>query len=130
VTTGADPVVGLAQVLSVFVGAATAVMIAPYLMVFVAGCAGGILGLMDWRKCTVLEGAAYVLGMGALAWMFAGTGAEYIAAHWVKIEDKHILAPVATGIGWVGHRWPKVGAWFGRMVRKTIEAAMSGGATK
>lgn len=129
-SAGADPVIGIAQVLSVFVGAAAAALIAPYLLVFIAGCAGGILGLMDWRKCTLLEGSAYVVCMGGMSWLFAGTSAEFIAAHWMAIEDKRLLAPVATGIGWIGHRWPRIGAWFGRIAKKALEAAMTGGVSK
>lgn len=119
----ADPVVGLAQFLSVFVGATTAAAIAPHLVVVIAGMSGGVLGLMSYQRCTLVEGARYVLGMGALAWLLAGSAAEVAAATWA-LDDKRLLAPVALGIGWIGHRWPKVGFWLGRLLKASVEQAL------
>lgn len=122
---GVDPVVGLAQVLAVFVGASTAAIIAPHLVVVIAGAAGGVLGLMSWRACTTFEGIRYVLGMCALAWLFAGSAAELITIY-VHVEDKRLVTPAALLIGWVGHRWPGVAKWFGGLTKSFIETAMKG----
>ena len=123
--SGVDPVAGLAQVLAVFVGASTAAIIAPHLVVVIAGAAGGVLGLMSWRNCSAWEGLRYVIGMCALAWLFAGSAAEFATAY-VSIEDKRLVSPAALAIGWVGHRWPAVGKWFGRLAQTLIETAMRG----
>lgn len=122
-----DPIAGLAQVLSVFVGAAVAAALAPHLVVLIAGMAGGVLGLMAWRKCTALEGMAYVLASGLGAWLFAGNLSELLTSLWPWLSDKRIISPVALGIGWVGHRWPQVGKWFAGMLRASAEAALKRG---
>lgn len=126
----ADPIVGVAQVLSVFVGAATAAVIAPHAVVFIAGAAGGVFGLMSWRQCSVFEGIGYVVGMGLLAWLLAGSMAEAAAQLWPFLDDRRGLAPAALGIGWIGHRWPSVGAWLGRLLRRWAEAAIQNGRAK
>lgn len=122
----ADPIAGVAQVLSVFVGAATAAVVAPHLVVFIAGAAGGVFGLMSWRQCTVFEGLGYVTGMGLLAWLLAGSLADAASALWPWLSDRRGLAPVALGVGWVGHRWPDVGRWVGRLFKRWAEAAIRG----
>lgn len=126
----ADPIAGVAQVLSVFVGAATAAVVAPHLVVFIAGCAGGVFGLMSWRQCTVREGLGYVAGMGLLAWLLAGFAAELVGMMWPLLADHRGLAPVALAIGWIGHRWPAVGRWLGLLARRWAEAAIKDGKTK
>lgn len=126
----ADPVVGVAKVLGVFVTAAAAEIIAPHLVVFIAGAAGGVFGLMSWRQCSAREGVGYVLGMGLLAWLLAGSMAEAAGVLWPFMGDHRGLAPVALGIGWVGHRWPAVGLWLGRLARRWAEAAIKDGKTK
>lgn len=122
-----DPVTGVAQILSVFVGAAAAAAIAPHLVVLIAGMAGGVLGLMAWRKCSVFEGIAYVIAAGMGAWLFAGNLAELMTSLWPWLGDRRIVSPVALGIGWVGHRWPQVGRWFAGMLRASAEAALKRG---
>lgn len=126
-SNSADPVVGIAQVLSVFIGASTAAAIAPHLVVLIAGLAGGVLGLMSWRQCSTGEGIRYVLGMGALAWLMAGTAAELAGMLWTHLDDKRLLTPAALSIGWIGHRWPSVGRWAGRLAKASAEAALRGG---
>lgn len=126
----ADPIAGVAQVLSVFVGAATAAVIAPHLVVFIAGAAGGVFGLMSWRQCSVREGVGYVAGMGMLAWLLAGSLAEVAASMWPFLDDRRGLAPVALCIGWVGHRWPAVGQWLARLARRWAEATIQNGKSK
>ncbi len=126
----ADPIAGVAQVLSVFIGAATAAVIAPHLVVFIAGAAGGVFGLMSWRQCSVWEGLGYVTGMGMLAWLLAGGVAEAVAVLWPVLDDRRGLAPVALCIGWVGHRWPSVGQWMARLARRWAEAAVQNGKAK
>lgn len=121
----ADPIAGVAQVLSVFVGASLAAAIAPHLVVVIAGMAGGVLGLMSWRKCSPWEGVGYVVGMGALAWLLAGFGAELAVSVWTKLDDKRILSPVALSIGWIGHRWPSVGRWAGSLLKKTAVTVLT-----
>lgn len=119
-----DPVVGVAQVLSVFIGASTAAAIAPHLVVLIAGIAGGVLGLMSWRQCSTFEALRYVVGMGALAWLFAGSAAEIASAVWTSVDDKRLISPAALAIGWIGHRWPAVGRWAGRLAKASAEAAL------
>ncbi len=122
--SGADPIVGIEKVLGVFFGASLATALAPHLVVLIAGMAGGVLGLMSYRQATIGEGARYVLGMGILAWLLAGSLAELAAATWQALDDKRILTPVALGIGWIGHRWPTVGRWIARLARASVEAAL------
>lgn len=120
--SGADPIVGIEKVLGVFITAGAASALAPHLVVIIGGMAGGVLGLMSYRQATIGEGSRYVLGMGVMAWLLAGSMAEIAAVQWPTLDDKRLLAPVALGIGWVGHRWPAVGRWIGRMVRTAVEA--------
>lgn len=127
---GADPIAGVAQVLSVFVGAATAAALAPHLVVLIAGMAGGVFGLMSWRQCSAWEGAAYVASMGGVAWLMTGSAAELLGLLWPVIGDRRGLAPIALCIGWVGHRWPDVGRWAGRLAKRWAEAAIQDGKTK
>lgn len=122
---GADPIVGVAQVLSVFVGAATAAVIAPHAVVFIAGAAGGVFGLMSWRQCSAWEGLGYVIGMGCLAWLLTGSVAEGVALMVPAAGDTRHLAPIALAVGWVGHRWPAVGRWIGSLARRWAEAAIT-----
>lgn len=122
---GADPIVGAQQLLALFFGASTAAILAPHLVVVIAGMAGGVLGLMSYRRSTLSEALRYVIGMGALAWLLAGTGAELAAMTSHRLDDKRLLTPVALGIGWVGHRWPGVGRWMGRMLRTFVESSLN-----
>lgn len=122
---GADPIAGMAQVLSVFVGAATAAVIAPHAVVFIAGAAGGVFGLMSWRQCSAWEGMGYVGGMGLLAWLLTGSLAEAAGIVWPFLADHRGLAPIALAVGWVGHRWPSVGRWLGQLARRWAEAAIT-----
>jgi hypothetical protein len=121
---GADPIAGVAQILSVFVSAATAAILAPHLVVLIAGMTGGVFGLMSWRRCTTLEGLAYVMSMGGTAWLMTGSAAELVGLLWPVIGDRRGLAPIALGIGWVGHRWPDVGRWAARLAKRWAEAAI------
>jgi len=120
--SGVDPVIGLGQVLAVFVGASTAAIIAAHLVVLIAGGAGAVLGLMSWRTCTLAEALRYLVGMSALAWLFSGAAAELLAGY-LQVEDKRMVLPVALGIGWIGHRWPDVAKWFGRLAKSFVETA-------
>lgn len=122
-----DPVVGIAQVLSVFVGAATAAVIAPHLVVLIAGMAGGVLGLMSWRRCAIWEGVVYITFAGLGAWLFAGSAADLISYFWPSLTDKRLIAPVAFLIGFTGHRWPQVLRWATRIARTSAEEAIKRG---
>jgi hypothetical protein len=122
-----DPVVGVAQVLSVFVGAATAAAIAPHLVVLIAGMAGGVLGLMSWRKSAIWEGVVYVTLAGIGAWVFTGTAADFIYQYLPSTADKRLIAPLAFCIGFVGHRWTQVFRWATRIARSTAEEALKRG---
>lgn len=122
-STGVDPVVGLGQVLAVFVGASTAAVIAPHLVVLIAGVAGSVLGLMSWRSCTFLEGVLYISGMCSLAWLFSGTLSEAMAAYF-HVADNRMISPAALVIGWIGHRWSDVAKWAGRVAKSVIEQAL------
>lgn len=120
----ADPIVGVAQALSVFVGAATAAAIAPHAVVMIAGSTGAVFGLMGWRQCSVWEGLGYVFGMAGVAWLMTGSLAELAGAMWPMFGDRRGLAPIALGIGWIGHRWPDVGRWLARLAKRWAEAAI------
>lgn len=123
--SGVDPIAGVGQMLAVFVGASAAAIWAPHAVVVISGAAGGILGLMSWRSCSGWAGARYVIGMCALAWLFAGSAAEIMTIY-VGIEDKRLVSPMALVIGWIGHRWPAVGKWAARLARTMVETAMRG----
>lgn len=118
--SGVDPVVGVAQALSVLVGATVASAIAPHLVVFISGIAGGILSLMSWRETNFFQGAAYVIGMGLFAWLFAGSTAEMLSL-WIKVDDMRLVSPAALAIGWIGHRWPRIGRWLGELAKDFVE---------
>lgn len=125
-----DPEVGIAQLLSLFVGSALAASLAPHLVVVIAGLAGGVIGLMSWRKCSIGMGAVYVAGMGLVAWFFTGSLAELLALAWPAVSDRRFLAPIALCIGAIGHRWPGVGRWALGLGRTLIESAIKREASK
>lgn len=125
-----DPVVGVAQALSIVIGTAAAAALAPHLVVLVSGLAGGIIGLMSWRKCSIWMGALYVIGMGCMAWLFAGSLSELLASFWPVFADRRFLSPIALVIGVIGHRWPSVGRWALGLGRTLIESAVKREASK
>jgi hypothetical protein len=125
-----DPVVGIAQALSIVIGATAAAALAPHLVVLISGLAGGVVGLMSWRKCSIAMGALYVLGMGAMAWLFAGSLAELLSIAWPALSDRRLLSPIALLIGAIGHRWPGVARWALGLGRTLIESAIKREASK
>lgn len=125
-----DPEVGIAQVLSLFIGSAMAASLAPHLVVVIAGLSGGVIGLMSWRKCSIAMGALYVGGMGFVAWFFTGSLAELLSLALPAVSDRRFLAPLALSIGAIGHRWPAVGRWALGLARTLIESAIKREASK
>ena len=107
----ADPIALIAQALAVFVGVALANLIAPHIVVLLAGAVGGVFGLMAWRQCTRVEAMLYVFVASAGSWLFAGA-ASVLVQHYTSLDNAApLLAPVAACISWVGHRWPVVLTW-------------------
>lgn len=125
-----DPEVGIAQVLSLFVGSALAATLAPHLVVLIGGFAGGIIGLMSWRKCSIWMGALYVVGMGGIAWFFTGSAADLLAVQWPALSDKRYFGLIALLIGAIGHRWKTLGDFAFLRARAMLKAALSGGASQ
>lgn len=117
-----DPaIVFIGKLLALFVGVELANIIAPQLVIIVGAVAGASFGLADWRQCTRLEAFGYVLSFSSLAWLLAGSVSTSLGA-WFQVENaQFLLSPCAIGIGWVGHRWPKVGAWAAGIARSIIE---------
>jgi hypothetical protein len=125
-----DPVVGIAQALSIVIGATAAAALAPHLVVLISGLAGGVIGLMSWRRCSIGMGTLYVLGMGCMAWLFAGSLSELLSIPWPALSDRRFLSPIALLIGAIGHRWPRVGRWALGLARTLIESAIKREASK
>lgn len=121
-----DPLVALAKLLAVYFGVAAAEIIAPQLGVFLAGCAGGVFGLTGWRKCSRLEAIGYVAGCGLLAWLFASLLTRLAGTAWPGLAEVNgITQGSALVIGAVGHRWPGVIKWAGRLIKSAVETAIS-----
>lgn len=119
-----DPLVALAKLLAVYFGVAAAEIIAPQLGVFLAGCAGGVFGLTGWRKCTRVEALCYVGGCGLLAWLFASLLARLAGSMWPTLAEVHgITQGSALVIGSIGHRWPSVMKWAGKLIKTAVETA-------
>lgn len=116
----ADPIALIAQVLALLLGVALANLIAPHIVVILAGAVGGVFGLMAWRQCTRPEALGYVALAAGGAWLFAGA-ASAMVQHYVPIDNPaSLLAPVAAVIAWVGHRWPAVLTWgLNRWMQRT-----------
>ena len=125
-----EPVIALGQALSVVIGTAAATALAPHLVVLISGLAGGIIGLMSWRKCSIGMGAVYVLGMGTMAWLFTDSVSALLASFWPASEDRRFLGSIALLIGAVGHRWHGVGRWAFGLGRELIESAIKSVASK
>lgn len=119
-----DPAVLIAKLLSLLVSASTAAILAPHLVIVIAGATGASVGLMGWRKCTIPEGLAYIILFSSASWLFAGSMAEVFVHLWVGLDDKRIVTPAAAGIGAVGHRWPSVANWIGGLFKAAAEAAI------
>lgn len=117
-----DPaIVFLAKILALVVGVELANLLAPQLVILVGAIAGAYFGLANWRQSTRVEAIGYVLSFAALGWLLAGSVAASLAG-WFHLENaQFLLSPCAIGIGWVGHRWPKVGEWIGGVIRTVIE---------
>lgn len=117
----ADPAVVIAQVLGIFIGVTLANALAPHVVIIAAGAVGSTFGLMGWRQCTRMEAFGYVLAFTAASWLFAGSAASLVADWWHISEPTKLFAPCAAGIGWIGHRWERVGEWAGGVLRSVIE---------
>ena len=118
----ADPIALVAKLLAVFIGIELAAMAAPHVVIILAGATGAVFGLMAWRTCSRIEAAGYVAAMTAVAWLFAGSAAQFLTAQAGMDTPGPMLAPAAAGIGWIGHRWPAIGQWALNLARKAIES--------
>lgn len=118
-----DPEAGFAALLSVFVGTAAAAQWAPHLTVFFVGMAGGVLGVMSWRKCTRREAIAYVLAMGLFAWLLAQYAASVLGAVWKPAGGPNAILLCALCIGWVGHRWELILKAATKRIKGAIDGA-------
>lgn len=107
----ADPIALIAQILALFVGITLAEMVAPHIVVMLAGVVGGVFGLMAWRQCTRLEALSYVGLAAAGAWLFAGAASALLQNYTPLDNPTPLLAPCAAVIAWIGHRWPVVLVW-------------------
>lgn len=117
----ADPIVFVGKLLTIFIGAQLAALVAPHIVIVVAGVIGATFGLMSWRECTRLQAFGYVASFTGAAWLFAGVGAEVVASVWHVGDTTRLLAPASAGIAWIGHRWPEVGAWAVGLLKKSLE---------
>lgn len=117
----ADPIVFVGKLLAIFIGVQLATLVAPHVVIIVAGAIGATFGLMGWRECTRLQAAGYVAAFTGAAWLFAGLGAEVVASVWHVSDTTRLLAPASAGIAWIGHRWPDVGGWAVGLLKKAIE---------
>lgn len=126
-TNPADPAIIVAKILALFIGLELAQVIAPHLLVIVAGVLGGVFGLMEWRRCTWWEAIGYVLSMTAVAWLFAGTASATLAPY-IGLDVQAVPVTLsAMAIAWIGHRWPSVGRWLLGIVRTLIEQRAANG---
>lgn len=117
-----DPtILFVAKLLALVIGVEMANLVAPQLVIGAGAVAGAYFGLADWRQSTRLEAFGYVMSFAAVGWLLAGTVAN-LAAMWLNIDNAQLLvSPCAIGIGWVGHRWPRVGLWLGGVLRAAID---------
>lgn len=118
----ADPtIVFVSKLLALFIGVEMANILAPQFVIVVAGAGGATFGVMEWRQSTRVEAAWYVARFTLAAWLFAGILSNLAAWAWEMPHSQYLLSPIAWGIGWIGHRWPKVGAWAAGVIRTVIE---------
>ena len=114
----ADPIALVAKLLAIFIGIELAALAAPHVVIVLAGMVGSVFGLMAWRTCSRVEAAGYVVAMTAVAWLFAGSAAQVLTQQAGLETPTPLLAPAAAAIGWIGHRWPVIGArLFGRLLK-------------
>lgn len=118
----ADPIALVAKLLAIMIGIELAAIAAPHVVIILAGAIGSVFGLMAWRTCSRPEAAGYVIAMTCVAWLFAGSVAQVLTAQAGLDAPGPLLAPAAAAIGWIGHRWPAVGAWALMRAKKLIES--------
>lgn len=117
----ADTVTAVAKVLALYLGIEVARIVAPHLVILLAGMVGAIFGLMAWRQCGKGEAIGYVLVFTMLAWLFAGNASVILATRFGMDTAEHLLSPVAFLIAWVGHRWPIIGKKIIALRMKALE---------
>ena len=117
----ADPIALVGKLLAIFIGIELAALAAPHVVIILAGMVGSVFGLMAWRTCSRIEAAGYVVAMTCVAWLFAGTVAQVLSAQAGFDAPGPLLAPAAAAIGWIGHRWPAVGAWTAERAKRFVE---------
>ena len=121
----ADTVTVIAKVLAIWLGIEAARIVAPHLVILLAGMIGAVFALMSWRQSTRAEAFGYVAVFTLLAWLFAGNAAVLLATYWKLDSAEHLLSPVALGIAWIGHRWSDIGKRALLLLRKALETRTS-----
>lgn len=108
----ADPRLDLVSVttlaLTAWMGADMAQAVGHYIVIVACGLVGGGYALSRWRRCTVGEGALYLLGMTMLAMLLTVPAAELAMWVWPGLERRWLIAPAAVLIAGIGHDWPAV----------------------
>lgn len=117
-----DPVIGLAKLLGVMIGAQVAEILAPQLSVAIAAALGGVLGLMRWHPCTRTRACGYVLACAVGGWLFAYALAGLLGAlHPAAANVDGLPLVAALAIGAIGHDWPEVLMWVFRRGKERAE---------
>jgi hypothetical protein len=106
---------------SIAFGPRVAEMVGPYAVIFLGAALGGAWSAS--RRDPASRGSTIVhmllmMGLAALITVpLAG-----VAVHYLELDLKLLLGPVAVVIAGIGHDWPRVGAWAIDLVRGLAEA--------
>lgn len=117
-----DPVTAAITVLATLVGPVLAHYLGAYAVIILAACVGGCWSLTRQEPQGRGRAALFLVLVSGTAVMVTAGLAE-LANHYVKEGiGNWLLAPIALGVGAVGHEWPAVIRWAaGPIVRRFID---------
>lgn len=120
-SSGVNPVIAIAQGLSVFIGITIAEQMAPHLVVFIAAVTGSIIGLMSWRTCKFFEGVGYIALFTIVSWLFAGFATDLMNAT-VPLKINWPASIAAFSIAAIGHRWAEMPIFVIAIIKRRLGA--------
>lgn len=118
--TSFDPVAGFIALLATVVGPVLAHYLGAYAVIILAACIGGGWSLTR-REPQGRGNAALFLMLVAGTAVMVTAGIAELANHYVREGiGNWLLAPIALGIGAVGHDWPAVIKWAAGPILRRI----------
>lgn len=122
-----DPVTAAISVLATLVGPVLAHYIGAYAVIILGACIGGCWSLTRREPQGRARAALFLVLVSGTAVMLTAGLAE-LANHYIREGiGNWLLAPIALGIGAVGHDWPEVIRWAAGPILRRITGHDQGG---